>query len=150
MLIKLPIFGAIDYSRIKLFCGLEMLYFIQTLWPPPNFKESYYHVNNHISVKETKVQRVTTKISCCGPNIHYLAGCHYYHAQEILAVEKLVNLMNSELFAKIFLANINSDTMKMYLTYILTLAYLPNFSSPIFYMYGSPKAFPVKIFPCMV
>ena len=47
-----------------------------------------------------------------------------YHNRKYLAGEKLVNC---ELFAKIS-SRIFTDTLKMY---ALTVAYLPNFSSPI-------------------
>ena len=46
---------------------------------------------------------------------------------KILAREKLVNLANRDLFAKIFLHRYT----EMYLAYALTVAYSPNFSSPI-------------------
>ena len=49
-----------------------------------------------------------------------------YHTQENLVGEKLANLANCELFAKIFLANIHR-----YMEYALTVAYSPNFSVPI-------------------
>ena len=47
-----------------------------------------------------------------------------------MAWEKFVNLVNCELFAKIFLVNIHRYT-KNALAYALTVAYLPKFSSPI-------------------
>ena len=52
--------------------------------------------------------------------------------KKILAGETLSNLANLELFAKIFLTNINfTDTWKTYMAYALTVAYSPYFSSPI-------------------
>ena len=49
--------------------------------------------------------------------------------RKILIGEKLVNMANHELFAKIFLTNIHRYTA--YLAYALTVDYLPNFSLPI-------------------
>ena len=62
--------------------------------------------------------------------------------KKILVGKKLVNFMNRELFAKIFLANI-SDTPKMYLAYALTVAYLPSFSLPIAFTCMVRQNFPV-------
>ena len=56
-----------------------------------------------------------------------------------LAGEKLVNLVNRELLAKIFLSNIH----KMYLAYALTVAYSPNFSSPIAFTCMVRQNFPL-------
>ena len=50
--------------------------------------------------------------------------------RKILAWKKLVNLANREVFTKIFLTNIFTDTPKLYFAYALILAYSSNFSSP--------------------
>ena len=42
--------------------------------------------------------------------------------RKILAGEILVNLVNHDIFAKIFLANIQSDAPKIYLAYVLSVA----------------------------
>ena len=70
-------------------------------------------------------------------NINY----HSNHTQKYLAGEKLANC---ELFAKIFLANIFTNTPKMYLAYALTA---PNFSSPITFTCMICQNFPAKYFP---
>ena len=56
--------------------------------------------------------------------------------------KKLANLANHELFAKVFLA-IFTNTLKMYIPYALTVAYLPNFSSPIAFTYKVHQNFPL-------
>ena len=50
--------------------------------------------------------------------------------RKILMGENLMNLVNCQLFAK-FSSPIFTDTLKMYLTYALTVAYWPDFSLPI-------------------
>ena len=72
-----------------------------------------------------------------------------YHTQENVGMEKMANLMNRELFAKIFLTN----TLKMYLAYALTVAYSPNFCLPIAFTCMVCQKFPmygmiVHILPC--
>ena len=62
--------------------------------------------------------------------------------------KKLVNLVNRELFTKIFLTIIH--TPKIYLGYALTSLFAIFFLASSFYLYGSPKFSPAKIFPCMV
>ena len=66
-----------------------------------------------------------------------------------LAGKKLLNLVNHELFTKIFLTNIHRHT-EMYLAYALAVAYLPNFSSPIAFTCMVDQIFPTKYFPCTV
>ena len=56
-----------------------------------------------------------------------------------MAGEILVNLVNHDIFAKIFLANIQSDAPKIYLAYVLSVAYSPNFLTNSLYLYGWPK-----------
>ena len=51
--------------------------------------------------------------------------------RKILVGEKLGNLVNCELFAKIYLTNIHRYTKNVFSIYALILAYLSNFSSPI-------------------
>ena len=63
----------------------------------------------------------------------------------VLWGKNLVNLANHELFAKIFL-QIVTDTPKMYLAYALTVAYLPNFSSPIAFTGMVCQKFPCQNF----
>ena len=62
---------------------------------------------------------------------------------KILVREKLVNLANYELFTKIFLTSIHRYTEKMYLAYALTVAYSPNFSSPIAFTCMVHQNFPL-------
>ena len=45
----------------------------------------------------------------------------WYDVHGKILVEKMANLVNRELFAKIFFTNIFRDTPKMYLVYTLTL-----------------------------
>ena len=62
---------------------------------------------------------------------------------------KLAYLANHELFAKIF-SPIFTDTLKMYLASALTVAYLPNFSSPIALPVWFTNISPAKYFLYMV
>ena len=64
-----------------------------------------------------------------------------YHTWENFVREKMAN---HELFAKIFLTNIIfTDTRKTYTAYALTVAYLPNFSSPIAFTCMVRQNFPL-------
>ena len=57
------------------------------------------------------------------------------------------NLANHDPFAKIFLANIHRYTESIYGICALTIAYSPNFSSPIALPAWFSKIFPRQIFP---
>ena len=63
-----------------------------------------------------------------------------------LAGEKLANLVNCEVFTRIS-SPIFTDTLKLYLACALTVAYSPNFSSPITFTCTVSQNFPRQIFP---
>ena len=69
----------------------------------------------------------------------------HYCAQENFGEEKLANLVNCKLFAKIFLTNIHRYT-RMYLACALTVAYSQSF--PCLHQYGFSKFSPPK-FSCV-
>ena len=58
----------------------------------------------------------------------------------------LANLANHQLFNKIS-PSILTDMAKLYLAYLLTLPYFPNFSLPITFIYAVHQNFPHQIFP---
>ena len=69
---------------------------------------------------------------------------------KILVEEKLATLANREPFAKIFLTNIHRYTENVFGIYALTVAYSPNFSSPLAFTCMVHQNFPCQIFPCTV
>ena len=71
------------------------------------------------------------------PNMY--VNNHLYCTRENFSGRKLAN---RELFTKIFLASIHRHT-EMYLAYALTVAYSPNFSSPIAFTCMVHKNFPL-------
>ena len=65
--------------------------------------------------------------------------------------KKLVNLENRELVIhQNFPCQYSQIAIAMYLAYALTVAYLPNFSSPIAFTYMVHQNFPpTETFPCI-
>ena len=76
---------------------------------------------------------------------HIVLLCIATVREKFLVWEKLASLVNCELFAKIFLANIHRSP-KMYLVYALTLTYSPNFSLPIAFTCTVRQKVPLPIF----
>ena len=66
---------------------------------------------------------------------------------KILVGEKLVNVVNCELFAKIFFANIHRYAKNIFGVCTCSL-FTKFFLANSFYPYGLPKFSPAKFFPC--
>ena len=73
-----------------------------------------------------------------------------YHHGKILVRKILADLVNHWLFAKIFLANINRHGKIVFVIVIDFLIFTKFFLDNNFYLYGSPKVYSTKLFPCIV
>ena len=71
-----------------------------------------------------------------------------YHTQEIFGGEKLANLVDSELFAKIFLTNIHRYTENVFGICTDCSLFTKVFLANSFYLYGSPKFSPARVRHC--
>ena len=82
----------------------------------------------------------------CIQNVHqYIAYCKW----EIFGRGKLENLASHELFAKIFLSNIDRYTENVFGICTDRILFAKFFLTNSFCLYGLPKFAPAKYFPCM-
>ena len=103
---------------------------------------------NGLLVKHKIIVQQCVYYHCC------LISSEQYRTQEYSGKEKLANSANCELLAKIFFTNIHRYTENVFDIILctdcslFTKFFLAN--SFFFYLYGSPKSSPTKIYPCMV
>ena len=100
-------------------------------------------INHYSLLYESWAHVTVTTWSCPIVNIHSWVDSNIPHTGNIWHRKNWQNLANYELFTKIFLTNIQ----KMYLAYALTVAYSPNFSSPIAFTCMVHQNPPRQIFP---